>query len=224
MQVACIWEHNGDDTLLYAADFPGAYTRGENLAMAMAKMPAEIASYLRWAGTTAPCEITWRLCRMLRARRRYVMPTPVLFDGERAPLSMEAYTDLKTLALKSAADFHDLYASIPDKNRSVAPERKTFYGQVPRSAEEMYLHTRNVNDYYFSEIGVDADQEGTIWSCRQRGFAALGSRASLPCLRGKEAMANTGHCEKCCAAFFGMTVSMQRRCIAWGRLYSALKI
>lgn len=50
------------------------------------------------------------------------------------------------------------------------------------------------------------------------------SRASLPCLRGKEAMANTGHCEKCCAAFFGMTVSMQRRCIAWGRLYSALKI
>ena len=31
---------------------------------------------------------------------------------------MEAYTDLKTLALKSAADFHDLYASIPDKNRA----------------------------------------------------------------------------------------------------------
>ena len=137
MQVACIWEHNGDDTLLYAADFPGAYTRGENLAMAMAKMPAEIASYLRWAGTTAPCEITLAIVQDAPCALQVCdADSEVLFDGERAPLSMEAYTDLKTLALKSAADFHDLYASTPDKNRSVAPERKTFYGQVPRSAEE----------------------------------------------------------------------------------------
>jgi hypothetical protein len=37
----------------------------------------------------------------------------------------------------------------------------------------MYRHTKNVNEYYFSEIGVEADNEGTIVSCRTRGFEAL---------------------------------------------------
>ena len=48
MRINCVWEHNGNDTLLYAVDYIGAYTRGENLKTAMAKMPQEIASYLKW--------------------------------------------------------------------------------------------------------------------------------------------------------------------------------
>ncbi len=75
--------------------------------------------------------------------------------------------------MKSAADFLALYEAIPDKHRSSAPTRQTFYGQVPRTAEEMYQHTKNVNDYYFAEIGVEADNEGTILECRRRGFEAL---------------------------------------------------
>lgn len=174
MQVACVWEHNGNDTLLYAADFPGAYTRGENLEKAMAKMPAEVASYLQWAGKTIPREITLAVVQDAPCELQVCdADSEVLFDMEKAPLSMAEYAQLKALALKSAADFLELYASIPEKNRSGAPERKTFYGQVPRSAEAMYQHTKNVNAYYFGEIGVDADHEGTIWTCRQRGFVAL---------------------------------------------------
>ena len=51
--------------------------------------------------------------------------------------------------------------------------RQTFYGRAPRTANEMYAHTKNVTDYYFGEIGVAADCDGTIFECRQRGFAAL---------------------------------------------------
>ena len=50
MTVNCVWEHNGGDTLLYAVDYIGAYTRGESIEMAIAKMPKEIASYLMWLG------------------------------------------------------------------------------------------------------------------------------------------------------------------------------
>lgn len=53
------------------------------------------------------------------------------------------------------------------------PLRKTFYGDVPCTAEEMYLHTKNVNNYYFGEIGIEADNEGTIYECRKRGFECL---------------------------------------------------
>ena len=75
--------------------------------------------------------------------------------------------------MKSAEDFYNLYTAFPDKNKSVNPIRKTFYGDVPRTAEEKYQHTKSVNAYYFSEIGVDADNEGTIVSCRARGFDVL---------------------------------------------------
>lgn len=96
-----------------------------------------------------------------------------MFTSEEEPLSAEEYQYLKSLVLKSAADFNALYISFPDKHKSVLPYRKTFYGSVPRTAEEMYQHTKNVNEYYFSEIGVKADNVGTIVSCRARGFEAL---------------------------------------------------
>lgn len=44
MIISCVWEHNGKDTLLYAVDYVGAYTRGESLEVAKKKMPQEIAS------------------------------------------------------------------------------------------------------------------------------------------------------------------------------------
>ena len=50
MKIRCVWEHNGGDTLLYAADLPGAYARGDSKEAALEKMRREIPSFLRWAG------------------------------------------------------------------------------------------------------------------------------------------------------------------------------
>lgn len=84
---------------------------------------------------------------------------------------------LKALALKSAKDFLTLYDSIPDKRATATPARTTFYGNLPRSADEMYEHTKNVNEYYFSEINVDADNTGNIYDCRKRAFDRLEAKA-----------------------------------------------
>ena len=105
----------------------------------------------------------------------------VIFDGETALLSRKTYDELKALALKSARDFQTLYDAIPDKHRSYILPRRTFYGQVPRTAEEMYQHTKNVNSYYFGEVGVEADSDGTIVDCRERGFAQLEKQIAFPC-------------------------------------------
>lgn len=174
MKVYCVWEHNGDDTLLYAVDYIGAYTRGESLEIAKAKMPGEIISYLKWLGedTSDNIEvvITQEKASDLAIKDA---DSDVLFESEKAPLTADEYEKLKALALKSAKGFLTLYNSIPDKSATVIAERKTFYGQVPRSADEMYEHTKNVNEYYFAEIAVDADNGGTIYECRKRGFEAL---------------------------------------------------
>ena len=89
------------------------------------------------------------------------------------PLSEEEYRDWKTLVLQSARDFQKLYEAVPNADESCLPARETFYGAVPRTAREMYEHTKRVNAYYFAEIDVAADNEGTILDCRQRGFEAL---------------------------------------------------
>lgn len=195
--IRCVWEHNGGDSLLHAVDALGAFSRGESVEVAVGKMRAEIASYRRWLDLplleSPEVEIVQEQVSTLQIRDA---DSDVLFEEEEKPLDRAAYEEWKALALRSAADFHRLYASIPDKNVSCLPVRQTFYGQAPRTAQEMYVHTKSVNGYYFGEIGVDADSEGTIFACRERGFASLekkpdflqnriveGSYGELWCLR-----------------------------------------
>jgi len=176
MKIRCVWEHNGEDTLLYSDNFPGAFTRGQSMTIALSKMQQEIKAYLRWAGEDADnselseTEIVQEKSSELDIRNA---DSDVLFDKEREPLTVEEYDRLKALALKSAEDFLRLYEAIPDKNASKLLPRKCFYGEIPRTAKEMYEHTKSVNSYYFGEIDVPADREGTILECRIRGFEML---------------------------------------------------
>ena len=174
MKVNCVWEHNGKDTLLYAVDYIGAYTRGENLEIAIAKMPHEISSYLKWLGEDTSDNMEAVIVGEKDSDLAIKdADSDVLFENEKAPLTADEYEKMKALALKSSKDFLALYESIPDKSATSIVERKTFYGTVPRSADEMYEHTKNVNEYYFAEIGVDADNSGNIYECRKRGFEIL---------------------------------------------------
>ena len=174
MKINCFWEHNRGDTLLYAVDLPGAFTRGENLSAAIAKMPAEIKSYLAWKGDPVPDLIEIVIAEEKESELDIRdADSDAIFDNEKASLTREEYEGLKALALRSAKDFQALYESIPDKDAELSPLRKTFYGQVPHTAREMYEHTKNVNAYYFGEIGVDTDNDGDIFACRLRGFDTL---------------------------------------------------
>ena len=50
MKINCIWEHNGNDSLLHAENYVGAFARGENVHVALQKMKKEIQSYSAWLG------------------------------------------------------------------------------------------------------------------------------------------------------------------------------
>lgn len=180
MTIHCIWEHNGNDTLLYSVDYMGAYTRGESLEVAVAKMPGEITKYLKWIGKDPIEDIEIAIVgEKISGLSIKDADSDVIFDSETKPLTIREYEELKNLALKSAKDFLILYESIPDKQATATEERKTFYGNVPRSADEMYEHTKNVNEYYFAEIDVDADNNGNIYECRKRGFEQLEAKTGF---------------------------------------------
>ena len=180
MLIRCVWEHNQNDTILYAMDFIGAYTRGASLAEAVSKMPDEIASHFQWRGES----ISDRYEIVIVEEKESDLlirdaDSDVLFESEKAPLTKEEYEKLKALVLRSAEDFRALYESIPDKDAVLSPLRRTFYGQAPHTAREMYVHTKSVNAYYFGEIGIEADNDGDICECRKRGFDALEAQADF---------------------------------------------
>lgn len=182
MKINCVWEHNGGSSLLYATDYIGAYTRGESKEAAISKMPTEILAYARWRGDIITAKpdivITQEKISTLDIRDA---DSDVIFDEEKAPLSLREYNLLKTLALRSAEDFALLYRAIPDKDQSCLLPRTTFYGHVPRTASEMYEHTKNVNSYYFGELGVEADNDGAITDCRKKGFERLEAKRNFLC-------------------------------------------
>lgn len=164
MKIRYVWEHNGNDTLLFAADFPGAYARGASRDEALAKLPDELRAFLRWTNTPVPAFDGAELVQEQESALQISdADSDVLFASEREPLTEAEYAALKAQVLRSAADFLTLYRSAPDENVSCLPVRQTFYGRAPRTANEMYAHTKNVNDYYFGEIGVAADCDGTIF-------------------------------------------------------------
>ena len=174
MKIRCVWEHNGDDSLIYSDNFIGAFTRGRTRDIALGKMADEVRAYLRWKNGSEPESLEIEIVQEKISDLNIAdADSDVLFEAEKGALCLAEYAELKALALRSAGDFLALYESVPDKNRSCLPVRQTFYGQAPRTALEMYEHTKNVNEYYFGEIGVEADNEGSILSCRARGFDLL---------------------------------------------------
>ncbi|MBR6050054.1 MAG: hypothetical protein IKP68_02485, partial [Clostridia bacterium] len=88
MKIKCVWEHNGDDTVLYADNFAGAFTRGASKEEAILKMPEEIRRFQLWRNET-PChhydiEIVQEKESKLQIRDA---DSDVLFKTEEAPLS-----------------------------------------------------------------------------------------------------------------------------------------
>ena len=181
MIIRAVDEYNGDGHLIYSDNYIGAFVRGRTKKQALEKFPSEISQYLRWLNAS-PVDEKYTVTVVQEKLSDLMIcdaDSDVIFDTERPQLKENEYLELKALAMKSAEDFHALYLSIPIKDKSVMPPRKTFYGDVPITAEEMYEHTKSVNSYYFGEISVEADNSPDIFSCRQKAFETLEQQADF---------------------------------------------
>lgn len=177
MLIKAVCEYNDEGCLVYAENFPGAFVRGRNYQNAIAKFPKEIETWLDWANGESKSGEVFEI-ELVQEKKNDELricdaDSDVIFDSEKEPLTREEYNRLKILALRSAMDFERMYDSIPDKKMNIVPQRETFYGKIPSTAEEMYNHCMNITEYYFGEIGVFAENGPDILSCRQKGFAEL---------------------------------------------------
>lgn len=182
MLIEAIDEFNSKGHLIYAGNYIGAYVRGKTQQEALKKFSSEIHQYEQWLGKAVPSAEECHISIVQEKSSSLQIndaDSDVIFDSEKQPLTEPDYLELKHLALKSADDFLRLYNSIPDKSNTVLQPRKTFYGNVPITANEMYEHTKSVNNYYFGEIGIPVTNEPDILVCREEGFAKLEHKADF---------------------------------------------
>ena len=178
MEIRAVLEYNQDGSLLWAENVPGASSRGATPEEAEGKLPAEVRRFLRWRDGFAPEDFSVRVARKKESRLDIRdADSDLLLDSEKNPMTWEEYAGLKALVLRSAGDFQRLYDAVPDKGRTGLPERKTFYGEIPRTAEEMYRHTNQVSNYYIGELGAAFENLPDI--LENRGLA-LQMAESLP--------------------------------------------
>ena len=111
----CVWEHNGGDTLLYAADaeFFGVYARGTSREEALQKISRDAAAYCRWRDVPVPGGFTVEVVQEQESTLQICdADSDVLFDTERPPLTFAEYAALRDRTLRSARDFLALYLSL----------------------------------------------------------------------------------------------------------------
>lgn len=178
--IRTVIEYNDSGFLVHAENYCGAFARGKTGEEALGKLRGEVESYTLWAaGERLPDDGPTKIVVVQEKASNLEIgdaDSDVLFSAEKLPLSQEEYVDLKSLAIRSARDFERLYRSIPDKNRTTLKQRQTFYGPIPRTAQEMYRHTNDVTSYYAGEIGVKVNNLPNIVENRLGAFECIESR------------------------------------------------
>ena len=186
-KINVVMEYNKDGYLLYANNYCGAFTRGKSKDEAISKFAVEIKQYMKWV-TDGKEDLEDYEPLIVQEKKSALQicdaDSDVIFDTEKMPLEKDEYESLKQLVIKSAKDFKALYDSIPNKEYSILKTRNTFYGTIPRTANEMYIHTNNVTNYYIGEIGVEIDNMEDIVDNR---IHALESIEKLPNYLGNKA-------------------------------------
>lgn len=176
-QIDVIIEYNDNGFLVWADNYPGAFSRGATRALAFHKLPAEVSAYAYWATGKSIPALNRDAINVLHESRTCLAvedaDSDVLFPSERLPMSMAEYTQKKSLCLKSAHDFQLLFDSIPQKDRALLKSRKTFYGKIPQTAREMVAHTNDTIAYYATSMGIPYENAASLVENRKALFAAI---------------------------------------------------
>ncbi len=172
MKINYIWEHNNNDTLIYFPDYIGAFVRGENKNVALKKANKEIISYMNWL--KLDCKLENPTYNMIQEHSTKLSvcdaDTEIIFKSEKSSLNYSEYKRLKDLSIYSALSFKQLYNSIENKLIKNPNSHITFYGNMPSTPKEIYDHTKEINEFYFSKINIQIESNQDILKERIMAF------------------------------------------------------
>lgn len=163
-------ETNGRGYMGFIAELPGAYVRGKTEEEAVSKVNAEAFTYRRWLGFSHSQETETRVVQRHFSKLMVEdADNEILLEDDKNRLGEEEFSDLVELTQYSGRTFRSLYSSVRLKSW-VDPGRirKTFYGDTPKTIQEIFDHVNNTQQYYLSRIMEPSEPKGSF--VRRRNY------------------------------------------------------
>jgi hypothetical protein len=145
----------------FLVDLPGAFVRGKDEEEALSKIRQEAKSYLDWLGILRPTPTRWQVvqrhCCELMVEDA---DGEILLDADRNTLAEEEFQILAKLVYRSARTFRTVYDSSALKQWVDSSRvRRTFYGECPKTIQEIFDHVDATQHYYFARAGLTPSKE-----------------------------------------------------------------
>jgi len=161
--VSIAFETNEKGYMGFIVELPGAFVRGRTEEEAIAKVDSEVNLYLKWLGIEQKHEYK---IQVIQKHKSSLMvedaDNEILVEADKKTMRGEEFRNLVELVWFSGETFFQLYTNAKFKDWiDEARIRKTFYGDNPKTIQEIFDHVKYCQYYYLSrmkiteEIGVD---------------------------------------------------------------------
>ncbi|MDE1852485.1 MAG: hypothetical protein KGI38_01925 [Thaumarchaeota archaeon] len=173
--VSVATETNGKGFIGFLVELPGAFTRGRSEAEVLSKVPKEAHSYLEWLGAPRMSEIRGHIVERHHCRLTVEdADGEILLTADRGDTSQDGFLRLTDIARQSGKTFDALCRSSKLKDWvDPSRDRQTFYGNAPKTIEEMFNHVEKTQHYYLSRVGLGVERKQPFMRVRESGLKEI---------------------------------------------------
>ena len=162
-RLSVAFETNGKGFIGFIVELPGAFVRGKTEGEALSKVNVEVNSYLRWLGDSKAHNFEFQV---IQRRSSNLMvedaDNEILLDADREYLNEEEFKKLLNLVHYSGETFFALCESSALKDWvDESRIRKAFYGENPKTIQEIFNHVSRTQYYYLSRVKLKFSEEET---------------------------------------------------------------
>jgi len=167
--VSIAFETNGRGYIGFIVELPGAFIRSRTEKEAIAKVNREVNSYLKWLEIEQKPEYK---IQVIQRHRSLLMvedaDNEILLEADKKTMDVEEFRNSLDLVWFSGETFLQLYTNTKFKDWiDESRIRKTFYGDNPKTIQEIFDHVKYCQYYYLSRMKITEEIEGDFMAIRK---------------------------------------------------------
>ncbi len=155
------FETNGKGYIGYLVELPGAYIRGRTEEEAISKLNREVNLYLKWLGIKQKPDYKIQIVQNHQSSLAVEdADNEILLEADKEVMGEEEFRNLVDLVRYSEETFLQLYNKTRFKEwMDESRIRKTFYGENPKTIQEIFDHVKRCQYYYLSRTKITFDKK-----------------------------------------------------------------
>lgn len=159
--VSVAFETNGKGHIGFIVELPGAFVRGRTEDEALVKVDGEVRAYLKWLGSDQRHDYDVRTVQRHRSSLAVEdADNEILLEVDRETMQEEEVERWIELVWYSGETFFRVYAHAEFKDWvDQSRIRKTFYGENPRTIQEVFDHVKGCQYYYLSRTEIEFEEQ-----------------------------------------------------------------